>query len=330
MANNFGLNIASALLGLREADTRRKGEQCGTVSRIGKSWFIRFREWRPDQAGNLEYVQVQRKIEGNFPNNERGRRQAEQAGYEQHVVNANLASKVPQGLATLEQFYATRFQPDHVDLLKKSGRKHYATMWRNHIQPTLGSIQMREVTPQIVQQLVSAKLGVGYSPQTIHHIHKCTSAIFRHAKALRFYSGDLPTEGVKLPKLTHKERMALTWEQVKVLADTIPRHRNLIIVLAQTGMRIGEACGLRWQCVNLADDWRIVEGEAVAPQSLLVCSNWTKGERTSTKNRAWRKIPLTAEAWTALSLQWEMAKFRGDDLPVFASRVGTPIGRAQR
>ena len=311
-----------ALLGLREDDVRRKGEQKGTVRKVGKSWYIQFFEWRADKAGDLRYRRTERKIEGTFSTD----RKAQAAGYEQWVSKANATTKVPQCLATVEQFYDLRFRPDHVNKLKKSGRQHYRTYWNNHVKPTLGAVPLREVTPQMVQVLISAKLEAGLAPQTLAHIRNVTSAIFRHARNLRFYEGQLPTEGVKLPEMVRAERGSLTWEQVQFLAAAMPeRYRPLITILAQTGMRIGEASGLRWRHVNLGDEWRVVEGEALPPNSLLVCSNWTRNQRTTTKNGSWRKIPLTAESWVAFMEQWEASKFRGADQPVFASRRGTPL-----
>ena len=137
--------------------------------------------------------------------------------------------------------------------------------------------------------------------------------------------GPLPTEGIAMPEMVRKERNALTWEQVLMLADQMPKHRNILILLSQTGMRIGEASGLRWKYVNLTDEWRVVDGEALPPNSILVSSSWTRRQRTSTKNRSWRKIPLTSEAWVAITLQWEMSRFRGEDQPVFATKAGTPF-----
>src|SRR5262249_54434909 len=160
-------------------------------------------------------------------------------------------NKVPQGLATLEQFYTLRFQVDRVDRMKKGGREHYSTIWRNHIQPTLGGIQMREIGPQMVQRLISAKINAGCSPQVIYHVRNCLSATFRHARNLRFLEGQLPTEGIHMPEMVRRERHSLTWEQILMLADEMPAHRNIVIALAQTGMRIGEASGLRWKYVNL-------------------------------------------------------------------------------
>jgi hypothetical protein len=134
-------NISAALFGLTEADTRRKGEQQGSVRWKHGAWQIRFSEWRPDEAGNLKYVLVERRVDGDFAHTVRGQKQAELAGYDQWVSRANTENKVPQGLATLEQFYTIRFQVDRVDQMTKGGREHYATIWNNHIQPTLGGIQ---------------------------------------------------------------------------------------------------------------------------------------------------------------------------------------------
>lgn len=302
---------------------RRKGEQKGTARKRGGTWYVQFYRWEPDEQGNLHYRRTERKVDGKF----RTSGQALAAGYEQHVQGANAVNKVPQGLATIKQFVEARFQPDHIDMLKKSGRVHYKTMLQSHILPSLGDVQMREVSPQMIQAVISAKLAAGYAPQTLAHIRNALSAIFRHARNLRFYTGQLPTEGVRLPEIVHEERRAMTWEQVQQLADAMPsQYRPLVIVLAQTGLRIGEACGLRWRWVNLGDEWRVVDGEALPPNSLLVASNWTRNQRTTVKNRnAWRKIPLTAESWVAFMEQWAASKFRGDDHPVFASRVGTPL-----
>ena len=118
----------------------------------------------------------------------------------------------------------------------------------------------------------------------------------------------------------------MTWEQVKMLAAAVAaKYRNLIIVLSQTGMRVGEATGLLWKCVNLTDEWRIVDQKALPPNSLLVNSAWVRNERTTTKNKCYRIIPLTTECWIAFMEQYEWSKFRGEGQPVFASRVGTPL-----
>jgi hypothetical protein len=200
---SIAYNVSLALSGLEEAQMRRKGEQNGTVRRKGDAWYVRFYQWQADEAGNLAYVQIERRIAGEYPANERGRRLAQSAGYDQWVSKANAVSKVPQGLATVEQFYEMRFVPDHVSLLKKNGRAFYRTIW-GHIKPTLGAVQLKEVSAGVVQALVAAKVSAGMSPQTVKHIRNCIRAIFKHARNLGFTDAvKLPTDGVKLPALVH-------------------------------------------------------------------------------------------------------------------------------
>jgi len=104
------------------------------------------------------------------------------------------------------------------------------------------------------------------------------------------------------------------------------RWRALVLLLGQTGLRIGEAAGLRWQDVNLGDEWLISCGEAIAPRSILVRSNWTNGERTTLKGREKdRRLPLTSDIVLALGDLRGRSKFTQPDDPVFASFAGTPM-----
>jgi integrase len=287
----------------------------------GKVWYIAFREPQLGPEGQLEYRKVERPIEGAT-----SRRDAERKGYDQWVSKANAIARVPQGVATLAEFIELRFNPDHVAGLKPTGQQHYRMMLQ-HILPTLGTIKLADVSPQMVQILLNAKTKSGLSPQTVLHIKNALSAVFRHARFMRFYEGQLPTESVKTPAVVRKERHALTWPQVQLLADKIdPRYRPLVIVLAAGGLRIGEAMGLRWSHINLSDEWVVIDGEALPPNSLLVNSAWVRGARTTTKTRAgWRKIPLISDSWVALAMHFEAAERRGPDDPVFCSQAGTPF-----
>jgi len=95
-------------------------------------------------------------------------------------------------------------------------------------------------------------------------------------------------DGVKLRELLQKQQHgALTAAQVHELAGAMPeQYRPLITFLADTGLRIGEALGQRWCNVNLEDAWKIAGQTAIAPNSLLVRENGTRGERITFKPRA--------------------------------------------
>jgi len=320
-------NLSMALLGLRDEDVRRKGEQRGCLRRRGDSWTVTYSMWQADDKGNLVWRQVERKVGDATGRDRISRSEAKTLAYEKYVGPANGVNKMPLGIATVKQFVEARFEPDHIMHLKPYGQSHYRLMLKNHVLPSLGPLPMTEVSLATVQALISAKSQSGLMPQTLLHIRNVISAVFRHARRMKFYSGELPTDGVTLPEMRRLEKRALTWPQVVALADAMPRrHRALVLLLAQTGLRIGEAAGLRWQDVNLTGEWVISVGEPVAPMSILVRSNWGNGERGSLKGSAkTRRVPLTASTIAELRGHREMSKWTAPDNPVFASYVGTPI-----
>ncbi len=319
--------LPDALLGLSEEQVRRKGTQQGHVRKRGRKWHIEFHEWRQDTDGSLKYLPTSRVVGDALGPKRMTKAEAEEEGNRRFVSRANGVNAVPQCIATVEQFVSVRFRPDRINKMKKSGRIHYRTMLDNHVLPAFGEIQLRDVTTPMIQSLINAKLDQGYSTQTVVHVRNVISALYRHAKAMKFYEGDLPTEGVSVPVVKHKERQALTWPQVLQLAEAMPRrHRALIIIMAQCGMRIGEAAGLQWRHVNLTDEWKVVDGEAIAPNSIVIMRNYTKGEATDLKGTdKVRKVPLGADTWVALMLHKEMTAFTGENQPVFAGNTGREL-----
>lgn len=325
---NSVTSLSAALTGPSEESLRRKGEQRGSVSRRGGSWHITFSAWVSDGKDGIAYKPIMRRVGPAKGPEAISKREAQRIGLEKFVMPANGPAHCPQGQATLAQFVETRFRPDHINVaLKKTGKEYYESILRRHIIPSLGSIRLAEISTSMIQTLISAKRDSGLAPGTLRHIRNCISAIFRHARALKFYHGELPTENVKLPKMTETSPGALTADQVRLLIENVPtEYRWLLTVMSQTGLRIGEALGLRWKHVNLEDNWKIEGTYAIAPTSLLVCENWVRGERTTLKtDKSRRPIPLTAAAWVALTLQREASKWFGDEHPVFASRSGTPL-----
>lgn len=323
MTTRAGIPYTSleALAGLREDQVRNKGEQRGSVRRVGDHWKIDFCEWRQDDQGNVGYRRTSRVVGPATGKDALSKRQAERQGFELYVAPANSVSHIPQGVATVSTFVTMRFIPDHVDTLKKSTRIFYRSLLDNHVLPTLGGMEVRAVSTHVVQRLISAKLHAGLSAKTIKEIRTVISAVFRHARAMGFYQGVLPTESVRVPAAVIPDKRALTRVQVELLIDAAPlKYRALLRFLAETGTRIGEALGLRWRNVNLGEEWR----DGIPPRAVLIAENWVLGERGSVKTaRSRRVVPLSMAALVALG----KLKNLGDDAPVFAGRRGQPLDR---
>lgn len=323
MTNPGAYTSIWAICGLKEEDVRRKGDQKGFIRRKADSWYIEYAEWQKDTDGNLKYKRVSKRVGAATGKDAITKTEAKRQGYDRFVSRANGNSNRPQGMATLRQFIEARFIPDHVNHLKKTSRVFYGSMMANHVIPSLGDFALTDITPQILQMLVSSKLEAGLSTKTIAHLRSILSAIFRHARAHGFYSGELPTESLKTPTIVEAERKALSKMQVQALIEATPEaYKPLLVFLVETGVRIGEALGLRWMNVNLTNEWR----RSIPPNSVFICENWALGERTTPKTKSGRRIiPLTSAAWVAMQSIAETTSYNGEDQPVFAGRKGQPL-----
>lgn len=311
---------------------RRRAQRKGFLYRRGPSWFL---QYRVDTDEVDERGKFKRKVLTSYVAPAAGpgkvsRREAGAIAHEEYLAKLDQVSRCPQSMKTVAQFVKERFEPDVVWSCKPSGQEHYRNMIKNHVLPALGTIRLRDVKPQDVQDLIRAKLASGAAVQTAKHVKNTVRAIFRHAKRLKAFAGDLPTEGVRLPKPADTERRALTWEQVKLVAAHMgrPDLEALVIVLSLTGLRIGEAMGLRWKRLNLEEQAAIIEGELLPGYTLAVRENFVRNQYGTLKTkRSKRNVPMSSEVWYQLTRLKMATKYCGPDDPVWSASNGRPLDR---
>lgn len=126
-----------------------------------------------------------------------------------------------------------------------------------------------------------------------------------------------PCAGTRLPKNQRKKaRSYLTEQQVAQIIDNVPdRHRPLVILLATSGLRWGEAVGLKAKHVHLLD--RRLRVEETLNETGGVLSGGTPKSQASV-----RTVTLPARAVDVLLPL--LAGKGGDDL-VFTSAQGGPV-----
>jgi integrase len=233
---------------------RRRGQRIGYLFKKNGSWWLQYRDYaklRPNKAGKMVPEHPIVHIGACEGPGKLTEKQAQRLAWDEYLSKADQVTKYPASKQTIADFVAESFIPGLVETLKPGGKGHYAYMLNKHVLPALGKMQLRELQPLHVQKFLALKLKAGLSVQTALHIKNTISAIFRYAKSMRAYSGDLPTEGVRLPELHVAPRQVMTHDQVRQLADALPEQVSILVtVLAETGMRIGEAMGLRWKCVR--------------------------------------------------------------------------------
>jgi integrase len=139
--------------------------------------------------------------------------------------------------------------------LKPSGYKTVETAWRVRVKPRWGDIALGDIRPTTVQQWISE-----LSQPTADTKALGASAIKRAHYVLSGILGDAlrdnviarnPAAGVKLPRTTRKRHVYLTHAQVGALAALAGDYEGLVLLLAYTGLRWGEAVGLRVRDLDL-------------------------------------------------------------------------------
>lgn len=328
MSATKGYNLSQALLGKGEEYLRRKGSQRGRVERRGDQWHIFYREFSQDENGNVVWRRTSRSVGPATGKDKLSKTAAEQKGYDDWVCKANGLTITPGASATVQQFCDTKFIPDHLDSLRRSTRSSDLSLMRCHVLPSLGHCQLREVSRSMVQTLITSKVKKGLSSQTVIHVKNLISSLFKHAKRLNYFSGELPTEDLLMPEKRHAKRPALTWQQTADLKEHLKedRLRILVDVMATLGLRIGEAAGLRWSCVNLGEEMQYVDGDPIPPYSIYVREQYSRNEFALLKTNSSEAIlPLTSTLWVALAEWFQVSKFTAPGDTVFAGRNGSPL-----
>ena len=133
--------------------------------------------------------------------------------------------------------------------LKPSGYGPMEIAWRVRVQPRWGNVALGDIRPTAVQQWVS-DLGRGtpdakpVGASVVKRTHHVLSAILADAVCDNLIARN-PAAGVKLPRKTRKRPVYLTHQQVAALAAASGEYEGLVLLLAYTGLRWGEAIGLR-------------------------------------------------------------------------------------
>ncbi len=114
---------------------------------------------------------------------------------------------------------------------------------RRHILPTFGHRQLASVHPSEVQAWVRGRSEV-LAPATVERAYRCLASIFKSAVRDRLIARS-PCQDIRLPKVSPKQVVPLSTEQLARLLSEIPdRYRAPVVLAAGTGLRQGEAFGV--------------------------------------------------------------------------------------
>jgi integrase len=150
--------------------------------------------------------------------------------------------------AYLENWLETAKKPP---IVRVSTYDKYKWYLKKYINPALGHIRLRALSPQHVQSFYSQKLEEGLSPGTVRNFHLLLHSAMKNAVKWNLVSRNVVAL-VTRPSEGHHEAQVLTIEQARNLIETAKQHKvwSLLVVALSTGMRRGELLALRWDDVD--------------------------------------------------------------------------------
>lgn len=115
----------------------------------------------------------------------------------------------------------------------------------------LGWIRLNELTPSHIQAAYATLLKRGLAPRTVWRFHMLLHRALRQAVLAGIMLRN-PVDGVSRPKARHFEIRTLSIEETRRLFEATRDHRlhALWVVLVTTGLRLGEALGLKWDDID--------------------------------------------------------------------------------
>lgn len=171
---------------------------------------------------------------------------------EQILRPINAGCWRPQSLLTLREFYSQQYAPDVLPNLKRSTQSSYRANMNHHLLPALGDLRLLELARSDVQRFVTALAGKGLERQTTKNVWTTLSAVLTAAVEYGYLDRN-PARGIKLAaREPRKSRFIPSPGEFADLAARLGEPaRTIALLLAGTGMRIGEAMALRVEDVDL-------------------------------------------------------------------------------
>jgi len=128
----------------------------------------------------------------------------------------------------------------------------YATNMENHITPFFG--QMSEVRSEDVDRFVKMKEEEGCSPNTIASLVTMIKSVLKYGEK-KGMTADVAIGSYQLSgKKQEGTNETLSSEQEKKLINYVYNHPTIenigIALCLQTGLRIGEVCGIKWKDID--------------------------------------------------------------------------------
>ena len=181
------------------------------------------------------------------------RKRAEQE-LQELIVKLRHGEPTSTGPLSFADFVAKDWLPSALLQVTERTAHGYETLLNRHVLPVLGKKQLKNITPSDVERVYAKMAEKGLSGNTRLHAHRVIHMVLTDAvRRGRLTSNPASRERLRAPRKTAFTVQVPTPSEVRrlIYAASETRIGLLIKLLAFTGLRLGEALGLRWQDIDL-------------------------------------------------------------------------------
>jgi integrase len=234
--------------------------QNGTIKKIGRSWYGR---WREDVIVDAKLKRVQ-KFEKLAEVDDRYRSKADVRPLLAERLRALNEGRVDaRSTLRLSAFVDEFYLPYARDSFKPSTVHGYTKLWKDSLSANVGDIRLRDFKTVDAANLLAAFATKGWGRRSLQHAKSLLSGIFTYAKNLGVIDGINPVQGTIIPRKAAPpaETHASTPEEVMAILELLDRAKGVeprqrvqskvaIGLMFFAGLRPGEARGVRWEDYN--------------------------------------------------------------------------------
>ena len=200
----------------------------------------------------------------------------------------------------------------------------YEGIWRVHVEPLIGGVQLERLAVDDVKRLVRMLRAGGTSDSMIARVLRVMNRAITVAIRQGSFHRVNPFGQIDRPRGERREGRSLDVDEARrfLVAARGDRYEALWAVLLTSGLRIGEALALRWSDVDF-------ERETLAiRRSLSEAGNSLEFKGPKNKGSI-RSVRLGAIALAALRQRENEARLETHDSElIFPTAIGTPLRRS--
>ena len=248
---------------------------------------------------------------------------------------AAKAAEEAKKIKTFRQYGEQVFMPKKRVICAEKTRRYYQNALDNHLYPAFGDLPIQSITSAQINAFFLKLTESQLAHSTIVGIFVTCNQLFKEAFFDETIEDHNPMLRVERPRRRKGEQSqkvpeAFTAEELKTifsLLDGEPtKWRAFVHLVTDTGIRRGEACALRWECINLKENSALIrENICYTPEKGIYIDTTKTGkervvyfsQETSSILRQYRKEQIVATSRRE-------ARLIKDNQPLLLDKIAVP------